>query len=393
VQVLVQTPQSRFDLLTRTRQRNSTIWTQLNWGGIMAPINRELDLINTLHAPMIELFITETEELFSLKEYQRDKQNELGQRELAQDQQLVDEKMAAEREVLAIKLTVEEYVQAARLFDAQARAIVQTAKEYAAAIEREQIGLERSKAELAVAKEGMRLKQISAEIYQEYLNRAMVEADLAKAQLEVLKAHTRVIMAGIEERKAEIQLVEAELQEAMAIAERATLQADIAMILAEIIVKKLAETKLAVETAEIEAGFRYIQTKLDDLLSLWTVRTDTELLRAASESKLQEEVIALLNAEERERDLQITAAEADRGVFNWEVTETNQELVKEQELSNRRVAEREEVMDTRHRSEMRILARNTWAKLLINAAQRWVHKNHVRKETSGHDMRMFISKG
>jgi len=133
----------------------------------------------------------------------------------------------------------------------------------------EQLDVEKSRANLAVAKEDLHQKQVNASIYYEYIQKTMVEADIAKSQVEVAKAHIRATIAGIEAGEADIRVITAQIEQYMAQAEKAGLQADVAMIFADILVKKLSVVKLGIGQAEIAAGFGYIQSKLDDTLALY----------------------------------------------------------------------------------------------------------------------------
>ena len=256
------------ELQARTRLRNSSVWVPFDWGGVMQPLTRQEEYINRIYRPFIEGYMAETDELFAIKEYQAEKLNELENAKITQDGQIAEADAAAKRLAIAIRLAGEEYVQVARLFDASVKAQIMAAREYAAEVEREQIELEKLRAQLGVAKAEARLKEINAEIYYEYVRRMEVEVDKLRAQVQVAQANVRALLADINAREAELTVIESELKEAMTIAEKATLQADVASIYAEIVVKGLAKIKLAVETAEIAAGFTYIQTKLNDLLAI-----------------------------------------------------------------------------------------------------------------------------
>ncbi len=119
-------------LQARTRLRNSTLWTPFDWGGVMQPMTRVDAYINRLYQPFIEGYMAETDELFAIKEYQQEKLNELETVKIAQDGKIAEADAAAKRLATAIRLAAEEYIQAARLFDATVKAQIMAAKEYAA---------------------------------------------------------------------------------------------------------------------------------------------------------------------------------------------------------------------------------------------------------------------
>jgi multidrug resistance efflux pump len=175
-------------------------------------------------------------------------------------------------QVLAYKVAGEEALLAAKRYDVLVQARIMLAKEYAAEVEREQIALQRDRAKMDIKKEEAHLAEVKSRIMLEYYERAQVEVDIAKAQLQVAQANVRAVMAEIAAEEAMLKAVQAELEVAMVDAERATLIADIAGIFADIVVRGLAKIKLAVETAEIEAGFEFIQQKLDDLLVIHKIR-------------------------------------------------------------------------------------------------------------------------
>ena len=381
------------ELQARTRLRNSSVWVPFDWGGVMQPLTRQEEYINRIYRPFIEGYMAETDELFAIKEYQAEKLNELENAKITQDGQTAEADAAAKRLAIAIRLAGEEYVQVARLFDASVKAQIMAAREYAAEVEREQIELEKLRAQLGVAKAEARLKEINAEIYYEYVRRMEVEVDKLRAQVQVAQANVRALLADINAREAELTVIESELKEAMTIAEKATLQADVASIYAEIVVKGLAKIKLAVETAEIAAGFTYIQTKLNDLLAIWNVKTREEQFKTMTEAQIKAEVLALLASEKAGEDLKKEEMTANEGVMSYEESATAAELALEQALTNRKVAARQAMDKVKNDFEMALADLNTWAKKIANAAQRYVNKHHVTIEHRAQDMQQLISKG
>ncbi|MFZ5452424.1 MAG: hypothetical protein ACOZF2_11240 [Thermodesulfobacteriota bacterium] len=381
------------NLKERTRLRNSTVWIPLDWGGIMQPLSQEAGVLASLGQPYIEGYMVETDELFAVKEYQRDRLIDLEHDKITQEGRIADADAAAKRQALAIKLAAEEYIHSARLYDAQVRALIMAAKEYAAEVEREQIELEKVRAILGVKKAETRIKEINAEVYYEYVKRMEVQVDIARAQVDAAKAQTRAVMAEIGAQEAELDIVETELKEAMTVADKATLQADIASIYADIIVKSLAKIRLSVGMAEIEAGFRYIQQKLADLLAIWDVRTRTENLKTASEQNIYDEVMRILEVEEAAEDLKKLEMALNEEVQSYEKQQTDSELDEEQALLNRRLAARKNLENLKNMVEIDLNTQGAWAKMAANGAQQHVYKNHQSISHQGQQMKLYISKG
>ena len=221
---------------------------------------------------------------------QRDKLHNLEMEGVETDRLIARAKYETKMQVLAYKVAGEEALLAAKRYDVLVQARIMLAKEYAAEVEREQIALQRDRAKMDIKKEEAHLAEVKSRIMLEYYERAQVEVDIAKAQLQVAQANVRAVMAEIAAEEAMLKAVQAELEVAMVDAERATLIADIAGIFADIVVRGLAKIKLAVETAEIEAGFEFIQQKLDDLLAIWGDKIAIEELRAQDEALLKIEV-------------------------------------------------------------------------------------------------------
>jgi len=376
-------------LTDRTRARNRAVWVGLLTDTPLAEHEAQLD---SLALPTIESYLAITDEMFAIKESQRDRSIEQSQAEIAQDRSLADAKAATERRRLAIRMAADEYLLAGRFFDAKVRALIMGAKEYAAEVEKEQASLEKSRAQLAVTKEQNRLQEINAKIYYEAIQKAQVEADLARAKVDVAKAHTRALMADIEAQKAGLDLVEAEVQEAMATVEKATLQADVALIYAEVITKQLSEVKLAVEKEEIAQGFQFIQTKLDDLLALWEARDRVELLRAQGADEVLEEILLLLIAEKAEQDFQGIAVADAKEVFDYEVAEETEGLEKDKKQLEPWMKLKKQVKAQDHSNKLKMMDKKLWAEKLVNAAQQYVHKHHTIDRFETHRITEYVSK-
>ena len=382
----------KINLRQRTLDRNTSTWVTMDWGGLLQPLTPQQEVLDSLGKGYVETFLAIGDEAWEIKETQRDRTDEVDLGEITQGRQLIEDKVALGREQLAIKIATDEYVLAVRVYDAKVRGLIMGAKEYAAQVEREQLVVEASRAQLAVVKEELHLKEINARIYYEVIQRAQVEADLARAQVDVAKAHVRALMADIEAGRAEIELVEAEVQKYVAMAEKATLQADVATIYAEILTKKLSEIKLDVGRQEIEAGFQFIQSKLDDMLAIWDTRTLTEIIKTETEEELQRETDLLLEAQKREEDLRDEEADLAREVFDYEVAATDSNLEDDRELRAALVAARIALQDAHTAYKMQRLTKTTWAEQLSNAARKYVYKGQVKLIASTEKKTLTIKK-
>lgn len=367
-------------LTDRTLARNNSLWVSMDWGGLLTPIADEQAALNTLGAAAIENYMAISDDAWEIKEYQRNKEDEFEHAEIAQGYRLTDDKAATERQKLAIKTATDNYVLAVRVYDAKVRSLLMGAKEFAALVEREQLEIEVRRAALAVEKEQLRQYKISAEIYEEQLKRAMVEVEIARAQVDVAKAHVRAVLADIAAGEAEIKLLEAEVQRYVALADKATLQADVASIYAEIITKGLAVIKLDVGRKEIQAGFTYIQSKLDDMLAIWDARVLLETIKASLEADIQSEVAQRHAADKKEQDLKEQDVDNSRIAFDFEVTETNQNISQEANLREGLVSAKKTMSDKQREKNEMILAKKTWAQILENTARKWAYKHGLQSQ-------------
>lgn len=368
----------KVQLAERTRSRNTSIWVSLDWGGLLDFLVDQQAAMNSLGLGSIENFMAISDEAWGIKEFQRDRGDELDQSEITQGRELADAKVAMEREKLAIKTATDDYVLAVRVYDAKVRALLMGAREYAAQVELEQIEVERQRTILAVAKEELRQYQVNAQIYYEAIQRAQVEADIAKAQVEVAKANIRALMADIAAGRAEIELIEAQVQKYVAMAEKATLQADVASIYAEIIIKKLSTVKLDVGRQEIADGFTYIQSKLDDMLAIWETRTLVENFKAEFEEFIQTEVDLMLTADKAQEDLKEDEVDNAQVVLDYEEATTETELSQEAAVRSALVAAKKAMSDAQRDKAIQQLDKRTWAQILENAARKYVNKHMLR---------------
>ncbi len=369
-------------LAVHTRQRNALTWLTLDSGNILAPlVPLETDL-DTLASLGIENFMAISDEAWGIKEAQRDRNIEVSQAEVDQEQALADAKVATGRAKIAIERAADEYTLAAKVYDARVKGLIMGAKEYAALVEREQLANEESRAGLAVDKEELRLAKVQADIYLETIQQAQVQADLARAQVDVAKAHVRAAMSGIEAGKAEIELIEAQTQQYVAEADKATLQADVAMIWAEIITKKLSEIKLGVGQAEISAGFKYIQSKLDDALALYDIKQFIEEIRTEAEAALKEEVDLTLAVEKAEQDLRDLEADYARLTFTHEKAQTEINVQQDAAIRQALVAARIRLADARLAQSTGRDSAQTAAQRIVNGAHQKTYHLSTRNTTS-----------
>ena len=372
----------KIQLAQRTRLRNDSLWITLDWGGLMTPLAAQQVAMDTLAQAGVENSLAISDEIWGTKEYQRDRTHELNLAEVADQRQIAEDKVATGRAKLAIQRAMDEYTLAVRVYESKVKALLMGAREYAAQVELEQVTVEQSRAALAVAKEGLHQKQVNASIYYEYIQRAMVEADIAKAQVEVAKAHVRAVMADIAAGEADIKVITAQIEQYMAQADKAGLQADVATIFAEILTKKLSAVKLDVGREEIAAGFGYIQSRLDDVLKRMAIQKAEENLRIdyATSALLEEKTI--FPDEKATEDLREQETLNAQEILGYQKTKTATNIDDETVLKQTMVVAQEGLADARHSMKIQTDDKSTWAKLMMNAAKQYVflHSQHTNTE-------------
>ncbi len=383
----------KINLAQRTRLRNDSLWITLDWGGLMNPLATQQAIMDVLAQPGIENFMAISDENWGIKEFQRDRSYGLDQAEITQQRQIIDDDITTKREKLAIQRVTDEYTLAVRVYDAKVKALLMGAREYVAQVELEQLAVEVSRTVLAVEKEALHLKEVNAKIYYEYIQRAMVEADIAKSQVEVAKAHVRAIMADIEAGEADIKVIEAQTQQYIAQADKVGLQADVAMIYAEILTKKLSSVKLDVGQKEIAAGFGYIQSRLDDALVKLETQKIEEALKTEFEVTALEEANLILKDEEASEDLRETEMVDAREVLTYTKDQTAQNIQDETTLKQRVVAIREALSDQRRSTTEQKDTKQTWAEKLLNDAKAATYMRQARTSISAQRITETISKG
>jgi hypothetical protein len=361
----------------RTRLRNASLWVGLDWGGLMAPLAAQQAVMDSLGRPGIESFMAITDENWGIKEFQRDRTYELNQAEVADQRQIADDQVATGRAKLAIQRSMDAYTLAVLIFTAKVKALLMGAREYAAQVELEQLEVERTKAILAVAKEGLHQKQVNAAIYYEYIQGLMVEADIAKSQVEVAKAQVRALMADIAAGEADIRVITAQIEVFMAQADKAGLRADVANIFAEILVKKLSAVKLDVGQKEIAAGFGYIQARLDDALLHLETQKVGETLKTDYANAALVEAGLIFPDEKASEDLREKEQLDAREVFDYTRTATYQNIQDETALRALSVTAKEALSDQKLAVKEGEDIKKTWAQALINTAHKYVYLNRL----------------
>lgn len=383
--------QDKLQLNERTRVRNTCLWFPFDWGGLMAPLVQEQDGFLLLSRSAVESHMAVSDEKWDIKTQQRDRTFQISQAEIDQERQIADDKVQTGLVKLAIQRATDEYTLAVRVYDVKVRALLMGAREFAAQVELEQLAVALEGAILAVAKEGLHLKQVNAQIYYEYIQRAMVEADIAKAQVEVAKAHVRAVMADIAAGEADIRVITAQIEQYTAQAQKAEIQANVAMIFAEILTKKLSTIKLDLGQKEIEAGFDYISSRLDDALTHIATQELEESLKIAFEGQVLNEAGLLLSDEKAAADLREKELLDNREVFTFTEGQTDQNIIDETTLRHKSVVARENLSDAHLRSREARDDKDTWAQALIDAAEKYVHKNLATQTFSKHRSTEYIS--
>lgn len=365
-------PNATVELAARTRVRNQSVWAGMLGGTLLE--SDELVLTGLFHN-YGETYMAVTDELLAVKEYERDTTHQLQMDQVDQERLFAQMKADTERAKLAIRMALDDYIYAEGLYEVAIKNLLMAAEEYAAAQEVENLHLKALGIELDVEKEGIRGQELEAKIQEEAVNQAMVQADIARQQLEVARANVQAIMAGIEAQEAEIKIIDTELAIAMADVEMATLKADIAQILAEIVLKGLSKIELAWKTQEIEQAYAFAASKLADALALWTVKDRIEEQKIMNIDQLLVEAARLFSFELAAEDLQITAVLNDTDVQAYEGVQTEAEILNERAVKRLVVGAKEGLQGQEAESRMLLSNWRLWQTLLMNAAQQWVYMN------------------
>ena len=369
-------------LRDRSRARHQSLFVRRSLAGVLDPLSNRQDALNYLAMPGIDNQMAISDDVWRIKEDQRDQANILEQDTVRQERQIIDGKATLERAKLALRKGTDEVELAALRYAQLVKSLLMDAREYASEVELVLLDVERQKASLSVTREALNLKKVNAAIFLEYINKKMVEVDIAKYRLEAAKANVRAILADIEAGEAEIKLLNAQIEAIMMEAEKAGLQADVATIFAQIMVKQLSQVKLDVQTAEIESGFRYIASKLEDMLAIYDVKLVVEQLKEDLELALTAELTQYFVAEKEHENLKLEEQNDQRDIFEFVKSATNQNIAAETALKNMLVQARKAVASQRLTSSTATDLKRTWAQQLINTAQKWVYLHHQRWSTN-----------
>lgn len=383
----------KIQLRERTLARNASAWVVLDWGGLLDPLADPQNVLNGLGQGSIGTHLAVSDENWGIKEYQRDRSYELDQVGIQQDRTLADAKVALGREQLSIRIVTDNYILAVKVFDSKVRILLMGAKEFAAAVEREQLLVAKQRAGLAVDKEVLHQAEVQARIYYEFIARAMVEADIAKGQVDVAKAQVRAIMADIAAGEADIKVIMAQIEQSMAQAEKTELQARIATLFAEVLTKKLSAVKLDVGQKEIAAGFGYIQSRLSDALAVLEIKKAEEVLQVDYANAALTETNLIFPDEKASEDLRKQEVADAREVFTFTEGATNQNIKDEAALKDLVVNAKEALSDQHLAVAEAKDNQATWAQQLVNTAEKFVHKNKQVIETSWSEQIRYIEGG
>lgn len=382
-------PRFKSDLAARTRLRDFLIWSNLLSG---SPVETDEQILNALYMDTGEAFMTVAEEIHQVKEYERDKSVEQAQAEVDQAYYLASAHAEAQRQKIAVKIASDDYLYAAHIYMEQVKAMVMTAKEYAAQIETERVQLEAAAAELAVEKEQVHLQEVEVKVEIEQVQTAMVKADLAKSKLEVARTQVQALLADIEAEKAQIQVIEAEVQIAMAEAEMATLDADVAMIFAEAVTKQLSAYKLQVDQQELSQMGGIIAQKLSDMLQIWAARQSTEAIKTADQATIMQAVRVLASAELDGADIVIDEATMQQEVADSEKQAMEDSLKDIGELYGKESDARIKLYGAESAEKIAIQAARTALEILINGAQASAYSSEHIITKSLHQQFLWIGK-
>jgi hypothetical protein len=387
------TVQEKQALKERTWERNAAIWEGADLSGFTHDLANLEAVLNDLGEAVLQQHLTIIDADAVLEADWRNRLYTVELAGLESDRRLALEKYETDRQVLALRMVGQAYLLAAREYDIRVQDQIMAAKEYAAAQEAVRLELEKARAEMAVRREEAKLKEIEARLILERYEQAKVDVEIARTRLSVAKAQVQAVLADIGVEEAKLRVIQANLEVAMAEADKAGLQADVASILADIIVRQLTEIRLQVETAEIEAGFRYIQQHLEDMLQVWASRVLVEALRKEAEEAMLPEVERQIAAQRQMAETDLTAMQARADLWNFE--KFILEAMKDDEAAWRTSVHESKLDLARLKSQgsRELDEKGLWAKVLLNIARRWTYRNALHDSTQQTTIGQQISKG
>jgi hypothetical protein len=386
-------PISRIDLNDRARGRAASIFQAWDLLQIAAPLGNLESLLNQTHRHRVEQLLAISNRAADIHEDQHQRETMQSMAEIAQDERVAQDKYNTGIQRNAIRLAAEEVAIAVKLYDAEVRGIIMSAREYAAAIERDLIALEAARAAMDVRKQQLKLIKVTCEIQEQAVQRAMVQADIAKAKLAAAKARVQVLMAEYEANQAEIKVIQTELEEVKAEVEKMTLRADVAMIFADIVTRKLAETKFDVENTHLLEQFEYVAWKLADMLKRWDLAIQTAGVHEQAEIDIMDIFYLLIEADRQEHLLSLYKIVKDTELLAYERGRTMSDTELATMGSHTWREARAELLEMKYTTWKALLEADGWAKRTINAAKRWVYLHGREDVTMMTDETQLISKG
>lgn len=385
--------EDRLRLQGAARERNATLWCDLDWAGLLAPVIALEHLYNELREPLIEDQIIVSDELWRVKEVTRDRTADLDLLGIIQEKDIAALKVALGYEKLAITRAVAEYKLAVRRYESKVRDLLMAAREFAAQVEIENLGVDAERLQLDIDKEVLQQDKMTVAIQEEAVNQKMVEADIAKYQVEVAKAQVRAAMAQVGAAETEVQVVESNVQVALTQIEAVELAARVVTILAEIASRGVAAVRLAAETQELNDRMQVVSIKEAAELALQDERLAIQLILKAGIEAIGATIPSLTAAQIAGEQLMVTEAESAEKVLEHKQATVENTLNEEESLNKTLVAARIAVQNAKRASAVASENARTAAHILVNAAHQWAVKNMSRLEATQVTETLRISKG
>lgn len=309
------------ELRQRTVGRGQAIWSDLDADDVAFGNAAVEAHINQLGKDSSRQAIAIVDGAAEADAYNRDRLHALDLYSTEQGRQLAYAKIQTQRQVLTLRTAADLVAVAAQEYGAEVQQLIMLARQAAQHLEWSQVTVARERALMDQKKQTAHLRETEAAISVEILNQQQVRVDIARARLDAARAAVKVIQADIEVQQTELRVVQAQLDLAMTAVDNATLNADIASIYADIITRGLADIRLAVESAEIEAEATFIASKLTDMLAIWSTRIRLEDTRRQYESLLRAQDAqrhdiewAAVGLDQYQQDLSEEVSAAERAV-------------------------------------------------------------------------------
>jgi hypothetical protein len=383
----------RIDLAERARGRAASIFRAWDLLNIASPLGNLEAVLNQTHRHKAEQLLVVTDRIADIHEDQHHRETTQSLGEIDQEALISQERYDTGIQRNAIRLAAEEVSLAVKMYDVAVKDAIMVAREFAALIERELIALEAQRAEMDVRKQTTKLLVIQAKIQEEAVKKAQVQAEIARAWLEVAKDHVKVLMAEYEADAAELKVVQTELEVVQAQVEQTTLRADIAMIFADIVTRKLSQTKYDVENKALLQQFQFVGWKLGSMLSRWDTEVTASGVRKSAEEQIYDLFLGLIEADRQEHLLSLYQIVKGTELLVYErgKTMTSSELAS---LSNTTWREAHaELLEMKYSTWKALLQADTWSKSLVNEAKRWAYLHLATDAVKMTDEHQLINKG